>query len=69
MEYKPFEIGDLVRYNAVIPSYMPVQIRGIGIVLQVGASDLRIYSMTHNHEVVVRGTSCTLLSPMNEEKI
>ena len=43
---KRFDIGDLVRYDAIIPSYMPGVANGIGIVLQVGVRDLRIYSMT-----------------------
>ena len=46
MAGKAFEIGDLVRYNAVIPSYLPASKPGMGIVIQVGLFDVRIYSMT-----------------------
>ena len=66
---KTFDIGDLVRYDAVIPSYLPGLVNGIGVVLQVGATDLRIYSMTYKQEVVVRGSSCTLLSAVNPRKV
>jgi len=60
---KPFEIGDLVRYNAIMQSYVPASKPGIGIVIQVGLVDVRVYSMTERTDIVVRGTSCTVLSP------
>ena len=63
MAGKAFEIGDLVRYNAVIPSYLPASKPGMGIVTQVGLFDVRIYSMTEKTDIVVRGTSCIVLSP------
>ena len=66
---KTFDIGDLVRYDTVIPSYLPGLVNGIGVVLQVGATDLRVYSMTNRQEVVVRGSSCTLLSAANPRKV
>ena len=64
-----FDIGDLIRYDSIIPSYLPGLVKGIGIVLQVGATDLRIYSMTNRQEVVVLGSSCTLLSAANPRKV
>ena len=32
---KTFDIGDLVRYDTVIPSYLPGLVNGIGVVLQL----------------------------------
>ena len=66
---KTFDIGDLVRYDTVIPSYLPGLVNGIGVVLQVGATDLRVYSMTYKQEVFVRGSSCTLLSAVNPRTV
>ena len=65
---KRFDIGDLVRYDTVIPSYLPALTSGLGIVIQVGAVDLRVYSMTYKQEVVVRGSSCTVLSSIKQGK-
>jgi len=63
MANKPFEIGDLVRYNTVIPSYLPAVLSDeLGVVIQVGAVDVRVYSMTQKKKITVRGTSCKLLS-------
>lgn len=59
---KRFDIGDIVRYDSIIPSYLPGLVNGIGIVLQVGATDLRVYSMTRREEVTVRGSICAILS-------
>jgi len=66
MGNKPFEIGDLVRYNTVIPSYLPAVKHGLGIVIQVGAVDVRVYSMTQKKNVTVRGACCRLLSPVRD---
>ena len=66
---KRFEIGDLVRYDAIIPSYVPGLTAGIGIVVQVGVVDLRVYSMTYKQEVVVLGSSCTILSSAYGRKV
>ena len=60
-----FDIGALVRYNSVIPMYLPQVVSGLGIVTKVGVADLRIYSMTQKKEVIVRGSTCTILSRAN----
>lgn len=59
---KGFDIGDLVKYNALVPTYLPGFESGIGIVLQVGITDLRIYSMTKTKQVIAKATDCHLLS-------
>ena len=65
---KTFDIGDLVRYDTVIPSYLPGLVNGLGIVLQTGAADVVVWSMTSRQMVVVRGSSCIVLSPADPEK-
>ena len=62
---KRFDIGDLVRYDSVIPMYLPQVRSGLGIVTAIGAVDIKLYSMTMQAEVVVRPGSCTLLSSAN----
>ncbi len=59
---KRFEIGDLVRYDSIIPMYLPQVRSGLGIVTAIGAVDIKLYSMTVKTEVVVKPGSCTLLS-------
>ncbi len=61
---KPFEIGDLVQYTKVIPLYVPAACSGVGIVIQVGAVDVRVYSMTQKKNITVYGASCRVLSPV-----
>ena len=65
---KTFDIGDLVRYDAIIPSYLPGLVNGLGIVLQTGAADVVVWSMTSRQMVVVRGSSCIVLSPADPKK-
>ena len=60
--YMKFEIGDLVSYNRQAVDYVPHLDSGIGIVLQVGAVDVRVHSTSQGKSILVRGNDLRLLS-------
>jgi len=57
-----FKIGDLVRYNMTVQTYIPSYNYGMGIVMAQRKSDVIVYSITEGKQVLVRAGSAHLLS-------